>query len=216
MINLCFHGVGLPERTLEPGEGGYWISRDLFLRVLDLFVDNEDVAISFDDGNSSDVEAALPALLERGLLGTFFALAGRLDSPGSLDGFDLRLLRRHGMTIGSHGMNHVPWRGLDDTEQQRELVVARDMLTAASGGPVDQAALPLGRYDRRTLRWLRTAGYDAVYSSDRLPDRVHGFLRPRYSIRSGDTVQSVERILGGPGLREYILTSAKIVIKSFR
>ena len=41
--------------------------------------------ISFDDGNASDLEIGLPALLERGLTATFFVLAGRLGRPGSLD-----------------------------------------------------------------------------------------------------------------------------------
>ena len=48
--------------------------------------------LSFDDGNSSDVEIALPALRERGLPRRFFVVAGRLDRPGSLSRDDVREL----------------------------------------------------------------------------------------------------------------------------
>ena len=100
VVNVCFHGIGTPQRVLEPGEDSYWISRDTFLGVLDRVVDRDHVRLSFDDGNASDVEFALPALLERGLTATFFVVAGRLDQPGSLSRDDVRRLHDAGMTIG--------------------------------------------------------------------------------------------------------------------
>ena len=48
--------------------------------------------ISFDDGNASDLDIALGALLERGLVGSFFVVAGRIGSRGSLDSDGLREL----------------------------------------------------------------------------------------------------------------------------
>ena len=33
--------------------------------------------ISFDDGNTSDIELGLPALLDRNFVGSFFVVAGR-------------------------------------------------------------------------------------------------------------------------------------------
>ena len=97
------------------------------------------------------------------------------------------------MRIGSHGMDHRPWRGLDDRELDRELVEARDRLAAVAGAPVDQAALPLGRYDRRLLRRLRRLGYARLHTSDRRWARAGAWLQPRFSLRRGDTVDSVRR-----------------------
>ena len=114
VVNLCFHGIGTPARDTEPGEDAYWISTDLYRRVLDVVAEDPHVRISFDDGNASDVEIGLPGLVERGLTATFFVLAGRLDQPGSLAVDDVRALATAGMRIGSHGMDHRPWRGLDD------------------------------------------------------------------------------------------------------
>lgn len=193
VVNVCFHGIGAPRRRLEPGEDAYWISRDVFLGVLDRVVGRDDVRLSFDDGNSSDVEIALPALLERGLRASFFVVAGRLDRPGSLGRDDVRLLHGSGMTIGNHGMTHRPWRGLDPARRREELVTARRVLQDVTGSRVQDAALPLGRYDRAVLHELKPLGYRTVQTSDRRWAHSDRWLQPRYSVRNGDTVESVER-----------------------
>ena len=193
VINVCFHGIGRPARELEEGEAPYWVPRGLYLDVLDLVAEDPRVRISFDDSNSSDVEIALPGLLERGLDATFFVLAGRLDAPGSLSVGDVRALTTHGMRIGSHGMDHTPWRGLPEAAMVRELVEARALLAEAAGAPVDEAALPLGRYDRRLLDRARTLGYTRVHTSDRRWARPTDWLQPRFSVRGQDTVDSVRR-----------------------
>src|SRR5262249_30889771 len=149
VINVLFHGIGMPRRELEPGEDNYWVSEDRFLNILDELATLTEVRISFDDGNASDTEIALPALLERGLRAGFFVLAGRLGQPGSLDDDGVRELARHGMGIGSHGMLHRSWRKMDPGTCHDELIAARDRLRAVTGAEVDTAACPLGRYGRR-------------------------------------------------------------------
>src|SRR6218665_1087940 len=189
--HICFHGIGLCEREREPGESGYWMSTDTFLGVLDSLSERTDVRLSFDDGNRSDVDIALPALEARGLTATFFALAGRLDDPASLSQGDLRDLVARGMSVGNHGWSHVPWRGLDAVGVQRELVDARIRLEEASGAPISEAAFPLGRYDRTLLRQLKPLDYRSVYSSDRFPAREDAWLQARYSVTSKDTAATV-------------------------
>ncbi|GAA1822171.1 polysaccharide deacetylase family protein [Microlunatus capsulatus] len=215
-FNICFHGIGNPERQLEPGEEAYWITPQLFSEVLDEVVGREDVALSFDDGNRSDVTHGLPGLSERGLVATFFALAGRLEQPGSLGEVELRALRAAGMTVGSHGFDHRPWRHLDEDQQRREFVEARRLLVEASGGAVDEAALPLGRYDRQVLGRLRAEGYDHVYSSDRAPARRSSWLQPRYSIRAGDSGATVRAILLRPDGVHRTLQRARMTVKRWR
>lgn len=203
IVNLCFHGVGVCAREHEPGEALYWTSQDVFLGVLDVVADLENVRLSFDDGNRSDADLALPALRERGLTATFFPLAGRLDDPASLDAADLRMLRAEGMSIGSHGWTHTVWRGLNDAEAGREFFEARTALEEASGGRITEAAFPLGGYDRVTLRRLKSAGYRAVYSSDRHPARPGAWMQARFSVTAADTVDSVTRIVRHrPGVHE--------------
>lgn len=203
IINLCFHGIGTISREREPGEAHYWVPQDRFLPILDEVADQPHVRLSFDDGNRSDVTVALAALRELGLRATFFALAGRLGDTASLSPSDLRELRGAGMAIGSHGWAHIPWRGLNEAEATRELVDARAALADASGGTIEDAALPLGRYDRRLLRQLRGAGYRTIYTSDRFPARPTAWLQARYSVTENDTAASIGRLVRHrPGLQD--------------
>ncbi|MEO8906538.1 MAG: polysaccharide deacetylase family protein [Microbacteriaceae bacterium] len=216
-VNVCFHGIGTPGRQLEVGEEHYWISPRLYDEILDEVGGHPEVHLSFDDGNRSDVDVALEGLLSRGMTATFFALAGRLDNPGSLNADDLRALRQHGMTIGTHGMRHRPWRGMDEQTQRLELVEAREILAEASDGPVDEAALPLGRYDRKVLGALRSQGYQAVYTSDRRPARRGAWIQPRYSVRAGDTIEAVRStVLRPPSILRRAKAEAVGVIKRLR
>jgi peptidoglycan/xylan/chitin deacetylase (PgdA/CDA1 family) len=194
-INLCFHGIGRCLSEREPGEAGYWIAEDLFLRVLDEVADRPDVRLSFDDGNRSDLEIAFPALRERGMGAIFFALAGRLDDAASLHPEDLRELRSNGMEIGNHGWAHVPWRSLSSADAHREFVEAREALREASDGRIDDAAMPLGRYDRTTIAGLHAANYRTVYSSDRFRARDRSWMQARFSLTAADTLDSVRAVL---------------------
>jgi peptidoglycan/xylan/chitin deacetylase (PgdA/CDA1 family) len=192
VVNVCFHGIGTPERELEPGEDRYWIPVELYHRVLDEVATwPTPVRISFDDGNASDAEIGLPALVERKLTGDFFVLADRLDHTGSLSVKQVELLRSAGMTVGSHGLKHRSWRGMDPATRVAEFVTARDRIAEVTGTPVDAAACPLGEYDRQVLGGLREAGYRRVYTSDRRVAQATSWLQPRYSIRHTDTPESL-------------------------
>ena len=191
VTNVCFHGIGTPARDLEPREQSYWVGRDAFLEILDALVGHPEVRISFDDGNASDLEIALPALVQRGLTATFFVLAGRLEARGSLTTEHVRELGRAGMAIGTHGMEHRSWRRMTPGESRVELVEAREVLAEVAHRVVTDAALPLGLYDRRLLADLRRHGYQRVFTSDRDKAGEGSWLQPRYSIVSTDTASSV-------------------------
>lgn len=190
-VNVCFHGVGQPHRDLEPGERRYWLGEDEFLRLLDEFAVNKRlVSLSVDDGNASDLEIVLPALLERELHATFFLIVDRLDMPGSLGRSDARELVRCGMTLGNHGWTHEPWTRVRDDDLEREVLEARAALSVIAGGAVRLAALPLGQYNRNVLRAARGAGYTTLFTSDRQTARAHSWLQPRFSVQRGITPRS--------------------------
>jgi len=193
-INLTFHGVGPAPRALDDGEAGVWISRDRFLGLLDEITGRDDVLVSFDDGNASDLEIALPALQERHLHATFFVVAGRIGQPGFLDPAGVRELAAAGMDIGCHGMRHRPWRGLGDQDLREELIDAKAALENLVGRPVTTAACPFGSYDRHVLESTRRAGYRRVYTSDRGTARPDDFLQARNSVRRGDEPGLLGRI----------------------
>lgn len=216
-INLAFHGVGKPARRLDPGEGDVWVSRDQFLALLDRVAGRPDVAISFDDGNASDLEQALPALLERGLTATFFVVAGRLGTPSFLDDDEVRTLATAGMEIGCHGMRHRAWRGLDHRALHEELIEAKGILARAVGRPITRAACPFGSYDRRVLRTLRSSGYEHVYTSDRGTARPDAFLQARNSVGALDDADLLERIAAlESSAHKTLRRRTKLALKQWR
>lgn len=217
MINLTFHGIGEPGRRLEQGERDTWVTRDQFHSVLDCAVGREDVVITFDDGNASDLELALPALRARGLTATFFVIAGRLVVPRFLDGAGVRALAAAGMEIGCHGMHHRRWRGLDQSALREELVEAKAILEQTVEKAVTQAACPFGSYDRGVLRALRRCGYHHVFTSDGGLARPGDFLQARNSVGPHDASRLLEQV----SARDASLSSvgrrrAKLAIKRWR
>ena len=71
-------------------------------------------------------------------------------------------------------MDHRPWRGLAPPDRRRELIEARERIADVIGSPVDEAAVPMGLYDRRALADLEQLGYTAVHTSERMPARQGG------------------------------------------
>jgi peptidoglycan/xylan/chitin deacetylase (PgdA/CDA1 family) len=195
IINLTFHGIGDPKRRLEPDEDQIWLDPGHFEAILDSAVGRSDVRITFDDGNASDLEYALPALRRRGLTATFFLVVGRLGAPGFLNESGIQELAAAGMDVGSHGMHHRPWRRLDDHALREELVDAKHQLEGVIERPVTEAACPFGSYDSRVLRALQRHGYRRAYTSDRGTARPDNWIQARNTVRPTDGTGMVERIL---------------------
>jgi peptidoglycan/xylan/chitin deacetylase (PgdA/CDA1 family) len=218
MLNLCFHGIGEPQRELEPDEERYWITREAFEGMLAAVAGDESVRITFDDGNASDLEIALPALLRHGARATFFVIAGRCGERGSLSFDDVGELARKGMTIGSHGLRHRPWRSLDEAALREELEEAPGLLAEAAGQPVTEASCPFGAYDRRVLGALRGHGFSRVYTVDEGTADPRAWLQPRYTVRAEDTPERIAALARDPSPRfpSSMARSLKTAVKRWR
>lgn len=215
-----FHGIGEPLEGVPDDELDYWCPRDEFGPLLDDLVEVRDrgavqLQVTFDDGNLSDVEDALPALLERGLTATFFVCAGRIGERNYLDEPQLLQLRDAGMAVGSHGWSHVDLRRTDDATLARESQESRERIAAAVGAPVTRFALPFGSYDRRVLRALR--GYEEVLTSDRGRASGKSWLTPRESYVRGWQPGDIARMAGArASLAQRVKRRAKRLMKSVR
>jgi peptidoglycan/xylan/chitin deacetylase (PgdA/CDA1 family) len=198
VINLCFHGIGSPGRPIETGEEPYWVGVPQFMELLRVIRGHPQVRLTFDDGNASDAVHALPALLEHDLTATFFVVSGRLDQPGSLRTSDVRTLVKSGMTIGSHGMFHRPWRGLGTDALRVELADAAAILAEVVHQPIRAVACPFGAYDRRVLSAIRRHGFTRAYTVDGAAACGDSWLQSRYSVRNTDTPATLDRLIRSP------------------
>jgi peptidoglycan/xylan/chitin deacetylase (PgdA/CDA1 family) len=121
------------------------------------------VGITFDDGNASDYQHALPILAQYGFRATFFICGERVNTE--MPPAQLRAMHDGGMHIGSHAMRHMFMTTLDAVSEEAELVRSRELLAGIIGASVDHFAPPGGRWSQRTEGALKRAGYVAVSSS---------------------------------------------------
>lgn len=199
---ICFHGIGQPGRDLEPGEERFWIDPTVYSEIVSAIRQHpRRVDITFDDGNASDAEIGLPALLDGQLSARFFIITDRIDAPGTVSTTQLRELAGEGMTFGTHGASHRPWPALAEAGLlDDELVRSRRRLTSVVGEPIDQAAMPQGLYNRAVLTTLRRHGFTRAYSVDEGWSQRRSWLRTRYSVIHTDTPESITALLDNPNL----------------
>ena len=111
------------------------------------------------------------------------ALIDRHAPPGDppLDGEGIRALRRAGMTVGFHTVEHPVLPSLDDHALWSALVTGRDELAALVGRSMGWFSYPHGKADDRTVTLTRAARYAAAWTT-----------QPRL-LRSGDDPHRIGR-----------------------
>jgi peptidoglycan/xylan/chitin deacetylase (PgdA/CDA1 family) len=122
--------------------------------------------LTFDDGLSSHYEAVFPALLEHGLRATFFVTTALVGSNGYVSWSQLRGMSAAGMTIGSHGRDHIDYSRVNPAIAQLELERSRLELEDALGKPTLNFAAPYGALGRSLVAAARRAGFQRIYSSN--------------------------------------------------
>jgi peptidoglycan/xylan/chitin deacetylase (PgdA/CDA1 family) len=145
--------VGLPGTTI-----GAWVKR----RRADAGFHRPELILTFDDGDLSNYERALPLLLDSGFPATFFVTVGRVGTPGALSWSQINDLHRAGMEIGSHTMTHRPPILLDDTELRYEVRESKARLEDRLGAAVVSLSSPTGFFNSRMSAIAREEGYTAV------------------------------------------------------
>jgi peptidoglycan/xylan/chitin deacetylase (PgdA/CDA1 family) len=123
------------------------------------------VVLTFDDGLASHYERVFPALIEQGLTATFFVTTALLGSSGYLGWSQLREMSAAGMTIGSHGHQHIDYSGLESGAARREFDRSRASLEDGLGKPAVTFSAPYGFLSRSLIESARQAGFHWICSS---------------------------------------------------
>ena len=212
---LNFHGLGDPHAGVDSAERPYWLSLERFNEILAIAAKyRAGLGITFDDGNISDLHTAVPALRSAGFQADFFIPTNRIGAPLYLDAADIRALVREGMGVGSHGLAHVRWPDLNESELEAEIAHPLRILSEIVNAPVRTVGVPFGAYDDRVLSSLRRHGVTKAYTSDGGPSRPGAWLVPRNSIRNDMPLASVETMLARPrGAAIYYVRAAKRVVR---
>ncbi len=201
-LALMYHRLGegaLPGR--EAGEESYAVTPDVFeaqLEVLDrsrarvvglegLAAGGDElrVLLTFDDGNASDHEVALPALASRGYSAVFFVTPAWVGTPGFMTWDQVRDLERRGMSVGVHGLDHTPLSSLERSTLRRHLAEARAVFEPHLGHRPQTLSLPGGYGSREVVAIAREEGFQVVFGSapERITRIAPGIVVPRFAVR---------------------------------
>ena len=117
----------------------------------------------------------------------------RLRTPDRhlLTGAELAGMPAQGMTVGAHGASHRPLARVPDAAA--DLRRSQDALRARLAAPVRTMSFPHGSYDAGTAAAARDAGYELLFTSDRVLN----------ALPAGGTAP---KVLGRVGLFEEELT----------
>ena len=184
---LMYHGLHFDADSPGRFDPVYSVHPDAFAAQLDWLADNgyhtvgasdryaaddgRRIAITFDDGDVSNIDVALPLLRERDMVATFFITSGFIGQPGMLSPAQVGALVAAGIEIGAHGHSHAFLEDLDDAALSAELRESRRQLSKITGGPVGSMALPGGRGGERERRAARAQGYAHLFGSVPGPNR---------------------------------------------
>ena len=193
ILNLCFHGIGTPGRTLEPDEELYWVEAAQFDELLDVIAKYPSVRITFDDGNASDAALALPALrrrnLERDVLRDRWP-AGPAGFPATAE---VRSLADSGMTW----VRTACGTGRGDRSMMRNYRMNWPMPRPSSPPPPGSRS---ARWPARSAPMIAACsvpsaayGFSRVYTVDGGAARSEAWLQSRYTVRADDTPADIER-----------------------
>ncbi|HEX7979598.1 MAG TPA: polysaccharide deacetylase family protein [Gemmatimonadaceae bacterium] len=215
---LTYHSVDETGSVISISERSFrrhiaWLAQS-HVRVVPLeeitsvSVDEDAVAITFDDGLASFGRAAAPLLVEHGLPATLFVVTdavgssnvwrGRQD-PGIpvqplLDWEQLGALHEAGIQLGAHTCTHPRLTALDGDALEREIVASKQRLARELGVDARTFAYPYGAVSpaardvvARTFQFGCTTRLAALASEE---DQA---MLPRldsYYLRSPDSLES--------------------------
>ena len=168
-----------------------WNSTDVSKRQ------NLQVALTFDDGNSSDYEIAFPLLLEAGYRAEFFVNTSTVGTKGFLNWQQIGEMQRAGMSFQSHSHDHVYLSRLSLLETERQLKLSKQILEDRLGREVEFVAVPYGDLSSETIEVAKRTSYRALCTSWSWPARPGAILVNRVVLYSFTDQYGYKKLLSG-------------------
>jgi peptidoglycan/xylan/chitin deacetylase (PgdA/CDA1 family) len=206
------HAVGLGEfrRQMDLIAAGGWEVLDL--NRMETSARRRCVAITFDDGEASDLLAA-QELRERQLTAAFFVTWSRLGAPSFLTRMQVQQLDREGFVIGSHCMTHTRLTELSAFHLHEQLAGSKKRLEDLLGKSVSALAIPFGAYNQGVLAAAGEAGYRSILTSDFALAVAGARVQPRITIGCWTTIGEFEALLSQ---RSFAIARRRVINGLYR
>ena len=137
------------------------------------------IAITFDDGFLSNLEAAVPSMKECGARAINYLVADRIgkrsdwetaeggESRPLMDDLQIRDWMAAGNWIGAHTCTHPRLSKIPRDRAREEIFSSKKKLEDQSGQPIEHFAYPFGDYDDAVVEMVREAGFKTAVTMDR-------------------------------------------------
>ena len=137
------------------------------------------VAITFDDGFVSNLQAAVPVMREFGCRAINYLVADRIGkmsdweaSEGGearplMDESQIRDWMAAGNWVGAHTCTHPRLSRIPRERAREEIVSGKKKLEDRFGAPIEHFAYPFGDYDEGVVDLVREAGFKTAGTMDR-------------------------------------------------
>lgn len=150
------------------------------------------VVLTFDDGYRDAYEVVFPKLLDYGFPATFFVLAtpAHYESEAYLTWAQVREMSDAGMSIQSHGRDHVDLRGRSYDFLVYQILGISEAIEHHTGRAPRFFCYPSGYRDADVIKVLESANYWGSVTTEwgRTHTRENLFEMPRLRIRGGDSL----------------------------
>jgi len=175
------------------------------------------VALTFDDGASSDIEVAAPALSYAGFTATFYVVSSWVGTRGYLSRRELSQLAELGFEIGSHSVTHAFLPDLTAARLREEMRHSKDQLEQWIGLPVSHFSCPLGGCSSPVVTAALEAGYASVAGSEMGLNRPGATVVKRFAVRRNTSMNTFRQVCEGktplyPRTRQALLAGVKSAI----
>lgn len=118
------------------------------------------VLITFDDGYRDNYTNAFPVLKRLGLKAAIFMTTGFFDARMNLTADMAKEMKASGLIeFGSHTVSHADLTTLPDDRLRNEIFQSKSELESKLGGPVAAFCYPSGRFNEKTVQYVKKAGY---------------------------------------------------------
>jgi peptidoglycan/xylan/chitin deacetylase (PgdA/CDA1 family) len=175
---------------------------DLYLHLTEGYpLPKKPVILTFDDGYRDAYEVVFPMLLDYGFTGTFFVLStpAHYESPDYLTWAQMDEMAQAGMSIQSHGRDHVDLRNRSYDFLVYQTLGIQEAIEQHTDIQPRFFCYPGGRRDGNVIKVLESAGYWGAVTTEwgQTHTRENTYEMPRLRVRGTGTLEGFIDLLEG-------------------
>lgn len=153
------------------------------------------VVITLDDGYADLFTTAYPILRAHHFKAVAYIVSGFVGIPAYVTAAQVRQMDADGIQIAAHTITHVDLRHGSDAQIWHQIADSKTALEKLVQHPVLDFAYPSGKFDGRSVGFVRQAGFDTAVTTN--SGTLHGWL-DRYTWTRA-------RVRGAEDLADFVI-----------